>query len=174
MKVYDSGCGAAHNGEAHQRSTPVQYLQRAALSSRNLSCTPPSVADLPASTPQMISDKHRRSLARKVVQYKYSSLIVQSYTQIYTQIYTQADDRSSVKTTKMGSFTPLSSFSHLRSVPLDAIYSLKETFLADSNENKIILGSGVYRDDQSQPWVLPSVQKVRISYVLVDILELSK
>ncbi|KAL2406546.1 Aspartate aminotransferase, cytoplasmic [Exophiala dermatitidis] len=59
----------------------------------------------------------------------------------------------------MGSFTPTSSFSHLDPIPLDAIYSLKETFAADSNENKIILGSGVYRDDASQPWVLPSVQK---------------
>lgn len=61
----------------------------------------------------------------------------------------------------MGSFTPSSFFEHLSPVPLDAVYSLKEGFSAVNSESKLILGSGVYRDEELQPWVLPSVKKVR-------------
>ncbi|KIW37768.1 uncharacterized protein PV06_09760 [Exophiala oligosperma] len=59
----------------------------------------------------------------------------------------------------MGSFTPSSFFEHLSPVPLDAVYSLKEGFSAVNSESKLILGSGVYRDEELQPWVLPSVKK---------------
>lgn len=75
-------------------------------------------------------------------------------------LFSKPDGRGATGYDNMGSYTVSSSFLHLRSVPLDAIYSLKEAFAADSNRNKVILGSGVYRDDDLKPWVLPSVQKV--------------
>ncbi|GAD98570.1 hypothetical protein FG03981.1 [Paecilomyces variotii No. 5] len=59
----------------------------------------------------------------------------------------------------MSSTPAQSSFSALDAVPLDAIYNLKELFAADKYEKKVILGSGVYRNDNSKPWVLPTVEK---------------
>ncbi|KAJ5178693.1 hypothetical protein N7492_001903 [Penicillium capsulatum] len=58
----------------------------------------------------------------------------------------------------MGSI-PTSTFSALSSVPLDPHYALKEGFAADKHPEKVILGSGIYRDEDSQPWVLPTVEK---------------
>ncbi|KAL1853785.1 hypothetical protein Plec18170_005177 [Paecilomyces lecythidis] len=59
----------------------------------------------------------------------------------------------------MSSIPTHSSFSALNAIPLDSIYNLKELFAADKHEEKVILGSGVYRDDNSRPWVLPTVEK---------------
>lgn len=51
-------------------------------------------------------------------------------------------------------------FPELDLVPLDSHYALKELFAADDYPQKVILGSGVYRDDNAKPWVLPVVAKV--------------
>lgn len=51
-------------------------------------------------------------------------------------------------------------FQDLIEIPLDPHYALKELFRADTHPKKVILGSGLYRDDNSEPWVLPTVQKV--------------
>ncbi|CZR66292.1 probable aspartate aminotransferase, cytoplasmic [Phialocephala subalpina] len=59
----------------------------------------------------------------------------------------------------MGSIPASSPFSNLSVIPLDPHYALKELFNADHDPKKVILGSGVYRDDNSKPWVLPSVKK---------------
>lgn len=59
----------------------------------------------------------------------------------------------------MGSIPP-SKFSSLESVPLDPHYALKEDFAADNHPQKVILGSGIYRDENAKPWVLPTVSKV--------------
>ncbi|KAI1811230.1 aspartate aminotransferase [Poronia punctata] len=60
----------------------------------------------------------------------------------------------------MGSVpTDQSLFSSLSTIPLDPHYALKELFHSDTHPKKVILGSGLYRDDNSKPWVLPSVQK---------------
>lgn len=62
----------------------------------------------------------------------------------------------------MGSVSnPESRFSHLGQVPLDPHYALKELFQQDEHEKKVILGSGLYRDDNCKPWVLPAVNAVR-------------
>ncbi|KID91616.1 Aspartate/other aminotransferase [Metarhizium guizhouense ARSEF 977] len=50
-------------------------------------------------------------------------------------------------------------FQDLSEIPLDPHYALKELFRADTHPKKVILGSGLYRDDNSEPWVLPTVQK---------------
>ncbi|KAH0594272.1 hypothetical protein MHUMG1_08111 [Metarhizium humberi] len=50
-------------------------------------------------------------------------------------------------------------FENLSEIPLDPHYALKELFRADTHPKKVILGSGLYRDDNSEPWVLPTVQK---------------
>ena len=60
----------------------------------------------------------------------------------------------------MGSIPASSLFSDLSVIPLDPHYALKELFAADNDAKKVILGSGVYRDDNSKPWVLPAVKKV--------------
>jgi aspartate aminotransferase len=60
----------------------------------------------------------------------------------------------------MGSYSPTSRFKDLETIPLDPHYALKESFQADPDPKKVILGSGLYRDDNSKPWVLPAVKKV--------------
>jgi len=35
-------------------------------------------------------------------------------------------------------------------------------FLADTNESKVNLGVGAYRDETGKPWILPAVQMVRL------------
>lgn len=42
--------------------------------------------------------------------------------------------------------------------PPDAILGITEAYKRDSNPNKINLGAGAYRDDNGNPWVLPSVR----------------
>ena len=43
------------------------------------------------------------------------------------------------------------------------IFKLTASFKADTHPNKVNLGVGAYRDDNSKPWVLPVVKKVRAS-----------
>ena len=43
--------------------------------------------------------------------------------------------------------------------PPDPIIGVSEAFKRDSNPSKMNLGAGAYRDDQGQPFVLPSVKK---------------
>ncbi|KAJ5939639.1 hypothetical protein N7466_002773 [Penicillium verhagenii] len=42
--------------------------------------------------------------------------------------------------------------------PLSESFEVTRTYNADQFPNKVNLGQGVYRDDNAQPWVLPSVQ----------------
>ncbi len=44
--------------------------------------------------------------------------------------------------------------------PEDALFGLMAAYRADTNENKVDLGIGAYRDDNAKPWVLPVVKKV--------------
>ncbi|EXJ96506.1 aspartate aminotransferase [Capronia coronata CBS 617.96] len=46
-------------------------------------------------------------------------------------------------------------------LPLDEAFALTAEFKADGCAQKVSLGAGVYRDEQGDPWVLPSVKKVR-------------
>ncbi|CAD1473246.1 unnamed protein product [Heterotrigona itama] len=43
--------------------------------------------------------------------------------------------------------------------PPDPIFSLTERFKADTHPNKVNLGVGAYRDDETKPFILPSVKK---------------
>ncbi|RPD66312.1 aspartate aminotransferase [Lentinus tigrinus ALCF2SS1-7] len=45
--------------------------------------------------------------------------------------------------------------------PPDAIFQLTAAFKADTHPNKVNLGVGAYRDDNSKPWVLPVVKKAK-------------
>jgi len=47
--------------------------------------------------------------------------------------------------------------------PPDAILGVTEAFKKDTNPKKMNLGVGAYRDDNGQPFVLPSVQKAEAS-----------
>jgi len=47
--------------------------------------------------------------------------------------------------------------------PPDAILGVSEAFKKDTNPKKMNLGVGAYRDDNGQPFVLPSVQKAEAS-----------
>ncbi|KAJ5238455.1 aminotransferase [Penicillium chermesinum] len=59
----------------------------------------------------------------------------------------------------MASIAGASHFSNLEAVPLDPHYALKEAFAGDTDSDKVILGSGIYRDGNSKPWVLPSIEE---------------
>ncbi|CAG9949454.1 unnamed protein product [Clonostachys rosea f. rosea IK726] len=48
-------------------------------------------------------------------------------------------------------------------VPPDVSFDVTRRFLADNNDNKINLGQGTYRDENGQPWVLPSVKMAKAS-----------
>lgn len=43
-----------------------------------------------------------------------------------------------------------------------SIFKLTAGFKADAFPQKVNLGVGAYRDDDSKPWVLPVVKKVRV------------
>jgi len=43
--------------------------------------------------------------------------------------------------------------------PPDPILGVTDAFKADTNDNKVNLGVGAYRDDNNKPWVLPCVRK---------------
>lgn len=51
--------------------------------------------------------------------------------------------------------------------PPDPILGLTERFKADTHPNKVNLGVGAYRDDETKPFILPSVKKVRITTQLL-------
>lgn len=67
----------------------------------------------------------------------------------------------------MDSIATFSRFSNLESIPLDPHYALKEAFADDKTAKKVILGSGIYRDGHSQPWVLPSIEEVSLQIRLL-------
>ena len=43
--------------------------------------------------------------------------------------------------------------------PPDSIFKLTAAYKADTFPQKVNLGAGAYRDDNSKPWVLPVVRK---------------
>ncbi|VUC25510.1 unnamed protein product [Clonostachys rosea] len=54
-----------------------------------------------------------------------------------------------------------SAFQSIDLVPPDIQFDITRRFLADSNNDKINLGQGAYRDENGQPWVLPSVKMAK-------------
>lgn len=55
----------------------------------------------------------------------------------------------------------VASLGSIEILPLDEAFALTAEFEADEFPQKVSLGAGVYRDEESRPWVLPSVKKVR-------------
>ncbi|KAI9044662.1 putative aspartate transaminase [Aspergillus affinis] len=49
--------------------------------------------------------------------------------------------------------------SAIPAAPTDPLYSLVTAYEADSLEDKVYLGVGAYRDENSKPWILPVVRK---------------
>lgn len=45
--------------------------------------------------------------------------------------------------------------------PADTAFGLMAEYDADQHPNKVSLIAGAYRDENGQPWVLPSVREVR-------------
>jgi hypothetical protein len=45
-------------------------------------------------------------------------------------------------------------------LPRDESFAITADFNADTYPGKISLGAGVYRDENSKPWVLPSIEAV--------------
>lgn len=52
-----------------------------------------------------------------------------------------------------------STWSHLEACPPDPILGLNESFKVDTNPKKVLLGMGVYRDDNNKPYVLDCIRK---------------
>ncbi|KUJ22229.1 PLP-dependent transferase [Mollisia scopiformis] len=55
----------------------------------------------------------------------------------------------------------MSLFEHILEGVPDSIFAMMEAFAADTNDKKVNLSPGIYRDDNAKTWVLPSVQKAR-------------
>ena len=52
--------------------------------------------------------------------------------------------------------------SECHALPRDEAFAITADVLADSHPNKVSLGAGVYRDENSKPWILPSVKAVSL------------
>jgi aspartate aminotransferase len=52
-----------------------------------------------------------------------------------------------------------STWSKLEAAPPDPILGLTEAFKKESNPKKVLLGMGVYRDENNKPYVLNCVKK---------------
>ncbi|KAF4125408.1 aspartate aminotransferase, cytoplasmic [Geosmithia morbida] len=50
---------------------------------------------------------------------------------------------------------------HLQDLPRDEAFAITEDFKADEDPSKVSLGAGVYRDETSSPWILPSVKAAK-------------
>lgn len=50
-------------------------------------------------------------------------------------------------------------FKPLSRLPEDRIFDLNRQFVEDKRPNKVNLGVGIYRTDESKPYVFPSVKK---------------
>ncbi|KAK1621724.1 aspartate aminotransferase [Colletotrichum phormii] len=61
----------------------------------------------------------------------------------------------------MGSLAVQSHFSSLVEAPYDEAFVVMQSVAADPTSDKVNLGLGVYRDDDAQPWTLPSVKKAQ-------------
>lgn len=61
----------------------------------------------------------------------------------------------------MGSNVNRSFFENVAFIPPDAIFDLTKKYLADSFEKKVNLGQGTYRDENGNPYVLPSVKEAK-------------
>lgn len=49
--------------------------------------------------------------------------------------------------------------------PADTAFGLMAEYDADQHLNKVSLIAGAYRDENGQPWVLPSVKEVGSTYL---------
>ncbi|KAL3466989.1 pyridoxal phosphate-dependent transferase [Aspergillus heterothallicus] len=54
-----------------------------------------------------------------------------------------------------------SSLSSIAELPRDEAFAITADFLADEHPLKVNLGAGVYRDENSKPWILPSVREAK-------------
>lgn len=59
-----------------------------------------------------------------------------------------------------------STWSSLTSAPADPILGLNEAFKKETNPKKVLLGMGVYRDDDNKPFILSCVRKAE--QIIVD------
>lgn len=53
------------------------------------------------------------------------------------------------------------SFENVPILPRDEAFAITADFTVDNDTRKVSLGAGVYRDENSKPWILPSVKAVR-------------
>lgn len=56
-------------------------------------------------------------------------------------------------------------FADIPERPRDEAFALTADFNADEHPNKVSLSAGVYRDEKSNPWILPSVIEVCLSLI---------
>lgn len=62
----------------------------------------------------------------------------------------------------MGDAQPVSSFfAAAENIPPDAIFEVTKRYLADTDVKKVNVGAGTYRDENGNPWVLPSVRMAK-------------
>lgn len=57
----------------------------------------------------------------------------------------------------------MSRFAQIKPAPPIAIFALSKAYQQDTNQKKVDLGIGAYRDNTARPWVLPVVRKAQIA-----------
>jgi aspartate aminotransferase, mitochondrial len=75
----------------------------------------------------------------------------------------QSNMRNLMGFNRMATF---STWSSLESAPPDPILGLNEAFKKDGNPSKVLLGMGVYRDDNNKPYILNCIRKAE--QIVVD------
>lgn len=58
----------------------------------------------------------------------------------------------------------MSLFSEIPKEVPDKAFAMIDAFRADTDEKKVNLSPGIYRDENAKTWVLPSVKKVNNHY----------
>lgn len=61
----------------------------------------------------------------------------------------------------MGSISDVSIFDKVSYIPPDAIFELTQLYNVDSHPKKVNLGQGTYKDENGNPWILPSVRAAK-------------
>lgn len=61
-------------------------------------------------------------------------------------------------TTLLSDSNDLGFFAAASHIQPDAIFALTAEYMRDASDKKVNMGQGAYRDEQGNPWVLPSVK----------------
>jgi aspartate/tyrosine/aromatic aminotransferase len=80
---------------------------------------------------------------------------------------------ATITQTTATSQAPQSLFVKIKPLGNGGPFALNAQYMADSNQNKVNLIIGAYRDDNGNPWALSSVVEVSFSFSIHEICKLT-